>query len=245
MNIEEHREFCLTGIMSSLRLWVADVMNLLSPNCCAICGSHLCPSEQKLCARCLLSLDYLPEGDFYDNPSARLFWGKVAVERVHSYLLYRSSSAVSTLLMQLKYNHRPDLGLWLGRQMAHELQPRGFFEGIDGIVPVPLAWQRLLKRGYNQSLMLARGVSEVTGLPVVADMVRRKRNNPSQTRLSGEERIQNAQDLFVACKKERHHHVLLVDDVLTTSATLVSCAQAISMANAGMRFSILTLGRAH
>ena len=192
----------------------------------------------------MLGLPYLPMQDFADNPSSRIFWANIPIEKAHSYLLYRHDSDANRLLAQLKYNHRPDLGRWLGRMMARELRPKGFFTDVECIIAVPLHWRRHWSRGYNQSYELACGVAEVTGLPLLRRQVRRVRNNESQTRKSGEERIQNVQNLFIARPALPYRHVLLVDDVLTTGSTLTSCAKALLQANPDVRFSILTLARA-
>ena len=230
--------------MASVKTWIYDLRDFLLPRRCAVCGCALSTSEQVLCSACLVALPYLPMTDFRDNQENRLFWGKIPVERAHSYLSYRHGSPSHRLLMQLKYNHRPDLARWFGRQMARDLKRRRFFEGVDCIVPVPLHWLRRLQRGYNQSLMLAKGISEVSTLPVVENCVRRICNNPTQTNRSASERIVNVEDVFSAMPNLPYHHVLLVDDVLTTGATLTSCAKAIQRQNPDVVFSILTLAKA-
>ena len=146
--------------------------------------------------------------------------------------------------MHLKYIHRPDIGREMGRIIAHELSKRGFFREIDALVPVPLHWIRHWKRGYNQSLQLALGIHKVTRIPVWEHVVRRTRNNATQTSKSYTERMQNVENLFAARPLGKPCHLLLIDDVLTTGATLTSCAQSILAANPDVRFSILTLAKA-
>ena len=128
--------------------------------------------------------------------------------------------------------------------MARALMEKGFFEGIECIVPVPLHWQRRWKRGYNQSEQLARGIAEVTGLPLLNKHIRRIRNNPTQTHKTAEERFENVKYLFHLRRPIPYSHVLLVDDVLTTGATLMSCAEAILQGQPDVRFSVLTLAKA-
>ena len=230
--------------MATLADWFHDLFNFIRPRTCAVCGASLNATEQKLCGSCLLELPYIGCEDFYDNPSARLFWGRIPVERACSFMHYHHDAESHNLLVNLKYRHRPDLGAWLGRLMARELLPRGFFEGIDCIVAVPLHWQRHWQRGYNQSRELARGLSKATGIPLLRRAVVRARNNKSQTRMSTAERMQNTQQLFQARLSLAGRHVLLVDDVLTTGATLSACAQAILDVSPDVRISILTLARA-
>ena len=143
----------------------------------------------------------------------------------------------------MKYYGRYRLCEKMGKLMAHELLPTGFFEGIDGIVPVPLHKSRLRERGYNQSALLAKGLSGELKIPVWEKALVRMRNNATQTHKSAFERWQNADRLFQpakdACRLEGKH-VLLVDDVLTTGATLVACADALSEIK-DIRISVITL----
>lgn len=230
--------------MKTLLAWLHDFFDLFYPRFCAVCGCRLGVSEQKLCASCLLKLPYLSIKDFSDNPVSRMFWGKVPVERAFSYFQYLHDSEAHLVLMKLKYQHRPDLGLWMGSLMARELQKDGFFDGVECIVPVPLHWRRQWKRGYNQSEQLARGVARVAGLPLLKGYVRRVRNNETQTHKSHAERIRNVEKLFRMRRAIPYTHILLVDDVLTTGATLTSLARTILEAQPDVRISVLTLAKA-
>ncbi len=192
----------------------------------------------------MIKLPYTRIRDFADNPSARLFWGKIPLERAFSFVAYHHESISHELLMQLKYGHRPDLGFFLGAMMANKLLPDGFFEGVDCILAVPLHWKRQMMRGYNQSIQMSRGISKVTGIPLLRHTLVRSRNNPSQTSQSASERVENVENLFCVRRHIPFHHVLLVDDVLTTSATLTACARAILEKEPDMRFSVLTLAKA-
>ena len=221
-----------------------DFRDLLSPRYCAICGSRLGTSEQKVCTRCLLTMPYVGDIDFNDNFVTRLFWGKLPVERGYSYMYYNRGDNSHNLLTQLKYVHRLDIGQWAGRMIANDLLPKGFFDGVECIVPVPLHWRRLLKRGYNQSEQLARGVAEVTGLPLLKGHVRRIRNNPTQTHKSAEERYENVKNLFRLRRRIPYRNVLLIDDVLTTGATMASCIKAILEVQPETRISVLTMAKA-
>lgn len=131
----------------------------------------------------------------------------------------------------------------MGRLMAGELLASGFFEGIDYLLPVPLYRTRLRQRGYNQSELLARGISEVTGVSLCTDAIVRSRNNATQTHKSGYARWKNVEGLFqptVNAPKLEGKHILLIDDVLTTGATLIACADALSELKS-IRISVLTL----
>ncbi len=223
---------------------IKDLLNLLFPRYCPVCGQRLVESEQLVCISCLVQLPYVKLRDFVDNPITRLFYGRINIERAYSHIFYRRDDASHLLITELKYNHRPDIGWKMGRMIAARLLEKGFFEGVDGIVPVPLHWRRFLKRGYNQSKQLARGLNEATHIPVYGNVVWRTTNNDSQTTMLGTEaRMENMQDVFRA-RSVGLSHILLVDDVLTTGSTMMACALAILQCNPGMRFSVLTLAKA-
>ena len=134
----------------------------------------------------------------------------------------------------------------MGRLMAVELQPTSFFDGIDYLLPVPLHPARLHQRGYNQSELLCRGISLITHIPLVTDVLVRTHNNATQTHKSSTERWQNAQGLFAATSQApqmRNKHILFVDDVFTTGATLSACITALSTVES-IQASIVTLAYA-
>ncbi|MBP5514767.1 MAG: ComF family protein [Bacteroidaceae bacterium] len=230
--------------MATIKTWLTDFRDVLSPRFCATCGEKLNTTEQKICGACLIRLPYLSKKDFLDNEVSRLFWAKIPIERGHSYIYYHKEGLTHELFMKMKYGHRPDLCRWIGLMMARDLIPRHFFEGIEAIVPVPLHWLRLIERGYNQSYHISKGLSEVSGIPVLNSCVKRIRNNETQTHKTATERINNVKDVFQARSCIPAHHILLVDDVTTTGATLYSLAQSILKENRDMVFSVLTVGKA-
>jgi ComF family protein len=175
------------------------------------------------------------------NPIERRFWTRFPVERAAS-LFHHDGERTRGLLYHIKYYGHPDLGTYLMAVYAKELQGTGFFEGVDGIVPVPLHWRRQLERGYNQSHFIAEGIRQVVELPVWKNVVRRVKDNASQTRLNAQQRMENVEGIFELKRPERiaGKHVLLVDDVMTTGATLASCAKELAKAP-DVRISVLTL----
>lgn len=220
------------------------VLDFVSPRLCAVCGSRLSVTEHALCSACCLRL---PRTGFYlrpyDNPVAQAFWGQADVERAASFFYFEPHSEVSRMIYSLKYKGRPDIGVALGRLAAGEFMAAGFFDGVDVIVPVPLARKRLRERGYNQSAEVAAGVSSLTGILVDERSVCRKAFKTSQTKLGRWERLGNVSGLFEVRRQERllGKHVLLVDDVFTTGATVMACASAVA-AVPGTTVSIMTLG---
>lgn len=187
----------------------------------------------------------LPRTKLYaynDNPVEKLFWGKIPLERATSFLYYRKGSDLRYLLYRLKYHGQKEIGEVMGRYMATEMLPSGFFSDIDVIVPIPLHPRKQRLRGYNQSEWIARGISAVTALPLDIHSVIRCKNTATQTRKTTFERWENVDGTFTVRFPERvvGKHLLIVDDVLTTGATIVACASALAEVE-GVRISVLTL----
>lgn len=233
----------LTKCMKKISIWQR-LLDLIAPRLCVVCGRRLAPSERVICAVCNL---HLPRTGYqlsaYDNPMARLFWGIIPVERVAALFFYEAGSRTSNILYDLKYHDRPEIGREMGRLMAREFMETGFFEGIDLIVPLPLARKRQRQRGYNQSMELARGISEATSLPIYNRIVRRASFVKSQTQMRRQERQENVEGAFELKDPASVHgrHVLLVDDVITTGATMTACARELLKAG-DVRLSLLSLG---
>jgi ComF family protein len=229
--------------MRKISSWLR-LLDLLAPRLCVACGRRLSPTEEVVCAPCNL---HLPRTGFQycasDNVMARLFWGVIPVERAAAFFYYEAGSNTSDILYDLKYHDHPEIGVEMGRLMAHEFAGTGFFDGIDLIVPVPLARKRQRQRGYNQSRCLAEGVSQATGITVNSHVVRRTSFVKSQTQMRRRERQENVEGVFdlkdPASVSGRH--ILLVDDVVTTGATMTACARELLKAG-DVRLSLLALG---
>lgn len=224
--------------------WWTRFLDFISPRQCVVCGGRLAPTERSLCSCCVL---HLPRTAFQfspkDNPMAQLFWHLAPIERAAALFYYEPHSEVAQLIYDMKYHDRPDIGEDMGRLIAGDMTAAGFFDGIDILLPVPLSRKRLHQRGYNQSEQLAAGISDVTHLPVVTKALRRKHFRQSQTQLNRRERQENVADIFVLRDSQRlqGQHVLLVDDICTTGATLLACADTLKHVP-GIRLSVVTLG---
>ena len=173
----------------------------------------------------------------------RMFWGLFPVERAAALMYYEPHAELAQIVYRMKYNNRPDIGEDLGRVMAVEMQYGRFFDGIDLLIPVPLSPKRLRQRGYNQSTQLAMGIRQLTGIPLADGILKRKHFHKSQTQLSRQERQENVSDIFYVKHPERLEgkHILLIDDICTTGATLTACANQMKEIP-GIKISILTLG---
>ena len=220
------------------------LLDLISPRLCVVCGHRLTVTEEVICTKCNF---HLPRTDFhhnaYENEMAKLFWYLIPIERATAFFYYEPHSSTANIIYQMKYKDHPEIGEVMGRMMGKELMPSGFFDGIDGIIPVPLTKKRQRQRGYNQSEEIARGISEVTGLPLFDKVVKRVSFKGSQTNLGRWERNENVEKVFelIDGASIQGKHLLIVDDVVTTGATCIACAKALCQAG-NVRISILSLG---
>jgi ComF family protein len=220
------------------------LLDLISPRLCVVCGHRLTVTEEVICARCNF---HLPRTGFqhnaYENDMAKLFWGQIPIERATAFFYYEAHAETANILYELKYKDHPEIGEIFGRMFAAEIQSAGFFDGIDGIVPVPLAKKRQRQRGYNQSEEIAQGVSEITGLPIYKKVVKRISFKGSQTNKGRWDRQENVERVFdlIDAEAVSNKHLLLIDDVVTTGATCIACAKVLCQ-SANVRISILSLG---
>lgn len=220
------------------------LFDLIAPRTCAICGSRLSPNENAICGTCQLHLPLTRyEQAAYDNPMARLFWGLLPVERAAALFFYEPRSETARFIYDLKYFQRPDIGVTMGMKAARQFSPHDFFTGIDAIVPIPVTRTRRWRRGYNQSEQIATGISSVTGLPVYKNVVVRDRFTESQSHKNALERRSNVANAFrlIDADKIRNKHLLMVDDIVTTGATIIACGEELCKAG-NVKLSILSLG---
>lgn len=227
--------------MSMIR-WIDALLNLLFPRSCVVCGGCLVKGEETVCTMCN---SRMPRTNYHlqpDNEIEQRFWGKAEIERATSYFFYNKGSDYRHILFKLKYNGYKELGEVMGRYMANELLASDFFKGVDVVIPVPLHSKRKKVRGYNQSEWIALGISLATGIPMDLNTLVRSVSNNTQTRKSVFDRWDNVKDVFQVTSPEKIQgkHILLVDDVLTTGATLVSCATKL-LESSDVKISIITL----
>ena len=220
--------------------WISDLIDLIFPRHCCVCGETLSRQERDICLNCLYTLPKIEP--HHKKEIEQIFWGKIDIERTASFMYYRKGSPYNALMHKLKYKDAPEVGTRLAEMAAKELMDSGFFNGITRIVPLPLSKKKLRKRGYNQSEYIAMGLSNITGISVDTSLVKRDIANETQTHKNRDERWENVKDIFsvnsnVSLEDE---HVLLVDDILTTGATICSCAATLQK-ECGCKISIFTL----
>ena len=223
--------------------WISQLGHLFFPNVCVICGRELLPAEEGLCLQCLYKLPKTHNFREPDNDAEKLMAGRVPFERIASYCVYTKGGTLPPLIHQLKYHHKKNIGLLLGRMFGKDLLGSEFLNPVELLVPVPLHPKREKVRGYNQAEIIAKGLSETTGLPISTGNLLRVVYNPTQTKRTKTQRWENVKDIFKVAdpKLFEGKHLLLVDDVITTGSTLEACGTALEVCK-NVKTRIATLG---
>ena len=209
--------------------WIGDLLMLFFPSNCLICGKRLPVPRAILCLECERGMPRTAYGDRIDNPVSQIFWGRVPVESGTSLFRFEKGSSYQALLHDLKYRGNKKAGQYLGRLLGQAIKKTAFSH-CDMMIPVPLHQKRERARGYNQSEVIAQGASEITGIPVVSDLIKRTEHSRSQTRMNRHERFENMANAFCLsnrCPDMAGKSILIIDDVITTGATLEACSRVL------------------
>lgn len=211
---------------------IQELMAVIFPNNCAACEHPMNYGESVICTHCLNALPYTDYHLYSENPIEKLFWGKTQLRAATALFYFHKGNRVQRLMHELKYRKDKEVGLLLGRMLGIVLTNSDRFGEIDRVVPVPLHPKKLRLRGYNQSELIARGIAEELGVVLDSSSLVRTVNTSTQTRKSRFDRHKNVQQVFGLNNyhPSRSEHVLLVDDVVTTGATLASCASVFRQA---------------
>lgn len=206
-----------------------DFFNLLFPELCSACAVQLFHGERFICTRCTYDLPFTDFHLYAENPVAKLFWGRIPCRAAMAMLYFRKGTKVQNLIHQLKYKGQTDLGFELGRMLGEKLLSAADYIKADLIIPIPLHPRKLRSRGYNQSKTIADGMASVLQLPVNTTQLIRKVPTTTQTKKTRFERSENMKAVFIVLEpdKLKDKHIILVDDVITTGATLESCGQVL------------------
>lgn len=229
-------------MLKTLNTYTKDLLNLFFPHFCEGCGSDIGEDSQLLCLQCMARL---PETNFFEapgNPVEKTFYGRLTTEAAGAAYYFTKDSLVQHLVTELKYQGNKEVGLYLGRMTALQLSKSNRFDTVDCIVPLPLNDKKLKKRGYNQAALICEGMSSILDIPVIPDIAIRKLFTETQTAKDRVDRWQSMQNVFELKNPRRleNKHILLVDDIITTGATLEACGNVLLKAP-GARLSIATV----
>lgn len=230
----------------SVPSWLNDIGNLVFPNSCLACENELSRFEKHLCSFCKQELP-LSNYHLYTEPSPidKLFWGRVSISNTYAHLFFEKNKISQTILFNLKYKSKSELGIYFGREIGVTLKQLPAFQSVDTLIPVPLHHKKEFIRGYNQSEVLAEGMAEILHIKVDRKSVKRNKHSVSQTKKSRFQRWENVNEIFkISDQIKRYKHVVLVDDVITTGSTLESIIVAIRKKNPEIKISVVTLAAA-
>lgn len=232
-------------MLKTIKQWLSAATDMVMPRVCPVCGRALDSDETWLCRQCLSRLPRTRYEEVDFNSMEQHFAGKVPIERATAYFFYEKGAPYASILHDIKYHNLPKMGRWLTARAVHDMAGSRFFDGIDAVTAVPLHRSKLAQRGYNQSEYLARGIADASGIPYI-EVLKAVLPHSTQTHKGALERWQNIQGNYVLKKEAANlagKHILLVDDVITTGATLTVCATALQ-AIPGIKISLFTLAAA-
>jgi ComF family protein len=215
--------------MIALKEWSADFLHLFFPHNCTGCGSDVLENNHQLCLRCRSELPFTNFFAQPGNPVEQIFYGRLPVKNAAAGYFFTKDSLLQHLVMQLKYRGNQEIGVYMGKLLGNELLHSARFSEVDIIIPLPLNPKRERKRGYNQATAICTGIQHVWNRPVMEKAVYRTIFTETQTKKGRISRWQNMDGVFAVGNPAalQGKHILLVDDVVTTGATLEACGAEI------------------
>ena len=227
-----------------LKIW-EDIFHTIFPDLCLACSQQPKARQASFCIGCLLEMPYTDHFFQKNNDVTKHFRGRVSLHHGAALLYFREGSKVQNMLHQLKYKKRIEIGQILGELAGKKLLESTLFEKPDLIIPVPIHPKKVLKRGYNQSEVFGKAVSQVICVALMDDILLKDRWSESQTGKSRTARVANVEEVFILKRPDqiRGRHILLVDDVVTTGATIEACCNTLKEGNVG-KISVLSIASA-
>jgi len=234
-----------------LKLYLKKILysfyNLFIPRKCLSCGENLNKTEKQICLACLQKIPKTQFLNDSENVAYQIFWGRVELNMVAAFYYFNKDSILQNLIHQIKYNGKKQLAFEFGKQLALDLKKSDLYQNIDFITSVPMHKIKQNNRGYNQSEWIAMGISEILIIPFIKDILIKYKNTKSQTNKNRTERLKNVQSVFSLNSNYnnlKNKHILIVDDVLTTGATLEACClELLKITN--LKVSVVTLAIAN
>jgi len=228
-----------------LRSCWEDLIHLFYPHLCAGCAHELSSRQQIICPACISQLPKTFDETALDNPTAKMFAGRLDLCTAWSTYYFHKGGMMQSLIHEIKYKKEKSLGIFMGELMGESMKEANNIQLFDAIIPLPMHVSKERQRGYNQAMLIAEGVSFTTGIPVINDAIIKTKKTTSQTNKQRTARWKNAEGNFNIIKPEilKDKHLLLIDDVITTGATLEACGHEI-MKIPDIQLSVATLARA-
>lgn len=228
--------------MLQVKQWCNDLIGLLFPNLCNACGVALYHSEHLICTKCRYDLPFTDYHQHAENRVAKQLWGRVPLNAAMAMLYFRKAAKVQNLIHNLKYSGRTDVGVLLGNILGERLKTSAIYQNVDLIIPVPLHHKKYKQRGYNQCTFIAEGIADEMDIEFNEEILVRNTATESQTKKNRYNRYENMQHVFNINNPPYiiGKHILLVDDVITTGATLEACANEL-LKNGASKVSIAAL----
>ena len=221
---------------------IAPIFHLMFPHLCAGCSSDILCDDEFICYKCFEDSPVTNFALFNDNVVEKKFWGRINFEAATAEFYFGKDSVMKNIIYELKYKNHQQLGIYLGELMGKSLLNNPRFKDIDAIIPLPLHKEKQKKRGYNQAALLAHGIGNILKIPVEENKMIRSHKTETQTKKSTVERWENVRDKFEVLNHDlmENRHFLMVDDVMTTGATIDACANEL-LKVAGVRVSLAFL----
>lgn len=212
-----------------LKRILSDTFHLFYPQTCIGCGNDLYRSDSLLCIKCISQLPHTNFAIHEANPIENLFRGRINIKAAHSEFYFSKNELIQHLIHELKYKGNRDIGLYLGEVTGNSILKSGRFRSMDCLVPLPLYADKEFRRGYNQAEIICNGIGASTNIPLITNNLIRMRETETQTRKHRMERWLNVEGSFIVQEPGsfENKHILLVDDVITTGATLEACGQVL------------------
>ncbi len=227
-------------------MWITslfdDFISLIYPKICLGCNNPLLKHEECICTICQFHIPKTNHFKEKKNDLQKLFWGKVQLNHAAALYEFVKDSPLQKMIHALKYEENQEVGIYLGKQIAYEIEDSTLLKGIDYIIPVPLHPKKEKLRGYNQSISIAKGIQEILKTEIEITTLQRTVDTESQTKKNKYSRWENVGNVFEIrdLEKLKHKHILLIDDVVTTGSTLESCVTTLQQIE-GIKVSIVTI----
>lgn len=206
-------------------LFLKDILHLFYPNLCVSCSTSLLKSERILCAFCRHDLPIINTNNFNNNEITNAFYGRINIKKATSFLYFNKKNSTQKLIHQLKYKGNQEVGTFIGNWFGSNLKEHHFFNDIDCIIPVPLHPKKEKTRGYNQLTTFGKSLSEIANIVYKDELLLRISSTKTQTLKERFERFSNSNTVFHLTNTSalKNKHILLIDDVITTGATIEAC----------------------